>query len=59
MAFAIQGGRGSRLPLGLFQKTYSKSHLESVSDRVLHIVWALYYIYIVVEVTMSMAEYAT
>ena len=30
-----------------------------MSKRVLHIVWALYYIRIVVEVTMNMAEYTS
>ena len=51
MVFFHEGG-GSRVP-----HTYSEN-LESFPDceNVLHLVWALYYVYIVVEMTLNMAK---
>ena len=41
-----------------WKKDFFKNHLESFPGwkRVLHLVWALYYVYIVVEVTLNMAK---
>ena len=53
---------GSRVPLTYFEKmNFSKPFwiIHWVSKRVLHIVWALYYIRVAVEVTMNMAEYTS
>ena len=50
------------MPLRFFQKCFLQKTFRIVpllSKHVLHIVWALYYIHIVVEVTMNMAEYTT
>ena len=63
MAFAIKGGREgvSRAINVFFKNGLSKPFriIPWLSKRVLHIVWALYYIHIVVDVTMNMARYTS
>ena len=44
--------------MSFFVKKKTKKHLESFLDC-LHIVWALHYIHIAVEVTMNMAAYTS
>ena len=56
MTFVIKGGGGVKSAIRT--KIYFKNHFESVSDCqnvFLQIVLALYYICIVVEMTMNMA----
>ena len=51
--------RRSRLPLSYFEKWFFKKPFRIIPwlwKRVLHLVWALYYVYIVVEVTLNMAK---
>ena len=59
MAFAMKGG-GSRggleCHIPILKNYFFKNHLESFPDCVLHLVWALYYVYIVVEMTLNMAK---
>ena len=51
-------GGGTRVPLTYSEKWFFENHLESFPDceNVLDLVWALYYVYIVVEVTLNMAK---
>ena len=59
MAFAMNAEGGGRVSCAIsvfFQKCFLKN-IPWLQQRVLHIVWALYYIHIVVEVTVIMAEY--
>ena len=52
-------GGGSGVPHTYSEKWFFlKKHLESFPDceNVLHLVWALYYVYIVVEMTLKMAK---
>ena len=52
-------GGGPRVPWTYFENDSLKKTFRIIpwlSKRVLHIVWALYYIHTVVEVTMNMAE---
>ena len=44
---------------GVKRNLTNEKYIPILSKRVLHIVWALYYIHIVVEVTMNMAEYTS
>ena len=44
---------------GLKRNLTNEKFIPILSKRVLHIVWALCYIHIVVDLTMNMAEYAT
>ena len=48
------GGAGAFLK---FKSKNAQCSMQWVPKRVLHIVWALYHVYIVVQVTMNMAEY--
>ena len=62
MAFAMEGGgvsRGLECHLPILKNDFFKNHLESFPDckRALHLVWALYYVYIVAEVTLNMAKW--
>ena len=61
MTFAIEGGGVSRAIKVFFFKFLQKPSRITpwLPKRVLHIVWALYYVYIVDEVTMNMAEYGS
>ena len=63
MAFAMKGGGGSRgglechIPIlknDFFKKPFRM--IPRLWKRVLHLVWALYYVYIVVEITLNMAK---
>ena len=61
MAFAMEEG-GSHMSLTFFQKIFFVKPFRIIlllSKRVLHIVWVLYYIHIVVEVTMNIAEHTS
>ena len=60
MAFAMKRG-GSRVSLTFFFFNFFKPFriIPRLPKCVLHTVWAFYYIHIVVEVTMNMAEYTT
>ena len=62
MTFAIKGG-GSRVPLRFFFSNIVFKKTSRITSwlpkRVLHIVGALYYVYIVVEVTLNRAEYGS
>ena len=49
------GGAGAYLK---FKSKNAQCSMQWLPKRVLHIVWALYHVYIVVQVTMNMAEYA-
>ena len=55
MAFAMKGGE---FHIPILKNDFFKNHLESFPDceNVLHLVWALYYVYIVVEMTSNMAK---
>ena len=64
MVLAVKGG-GSRgdlechIPILKNVFFFKKKHLESFPDCenvFLHLVWALYYVYIVVEMTLDMAK---
>ena len=48
------GGAGAYLK---FKSKNAQCSMQWLPKRVLHIVWALYHVYIVVQVTMNMAEY--
>ena len=54
--FSMKGG-GLEFHIPILKNDFLENHLESFPDceNVLHLVWALYYVYIVVEVTMNMA----
>ena len=58
----MKGGgvsRGSRVPLSYFEKDFFKKPFRIIPwlwKRVLHLVWALYYVYIVDEMTLNMAK---
>ena len=59
MAFAMNWVWGSCVPLTYFEKWFFQKPFGIIpwmSKRVLHIVWALYYVYIVVEMTLNMAK---
>ena len=58
MFFPMKGG-GSRVPhIPILENDFFDNHLESFPDceNVLHLVWALYYVYMAVEVTLNMAK---
>ena len=62
MAFAMKGrgvSRGSRVWHTYSEKWFSLKPLRIIPwlwKRVLHLVWALYYVYIAVEMTLNMAK---
>ena len=54
-----RGGRGSRVPHTYSEKRFYWKPFRIIPwllKRVLHLVWALYYVYIVVEMTLNMAK---
>ena len=55
--FSMEGG-GLEFHIPILKNDFLENHLESFPDceNVLHLVWALYYVYIVVEVTLNMAK---
>ena len=57
MFFSMKGG-GLEFHIPILKNDFLENHLESFPDceNVLHLVWALYYVYIVVEVTLNMAK---
>ena len=58
MVFAMKGG-GSRVPMPILKDDFFENHLESFPDSenvFCTIVWALYYVNIVVEVTLNLAK---
>ena len=58
MHFSMKGG-GLAFHLRFLKNDFFKNHSESFpycEKRVLHLVWALYHLYVVVEVTMNMAN---
>ena len=60
--FSPWRGGGSRVPHTYSEKWFFWKPFRIIPwllKRVLHIVWALYYAYIVVEVTMNMAKYTS
>jgi hypothetical protein len=61
MVFFHEGGGGLEFHIPILKNDFSENHLESFPDceNVLHLVWALYYVYIVVEVTLNMAKELT
>ena len=55
-------GGGSRVPYMYSEKWFFKKTFRIIPwlwKRVFHLAWALYYVYIVVEVTMNMTEYGS
>ena len=62
MAFAMKGGSrgGLERHIPILKNDFFKNHLESFPDCenvFLHLVWALYYVYIVLEMTLNMAKW--
>ena len=65
MVFAMKGvgvgvSRGSQVPYTYSEKCFFLKKpfriIPWLWKRVLHLVWALYYVYIVVEMTLNMAK---
>ena len=58
MAFAMKGGGVSSATYLFWKMIFWKPFriIPWLLIRVLHLVWALYYVYIVVEVTLNMAK---
>ena len=59
MVFSMKGGGGLEFHIPLLKNDFFKNHIESFPDCenvFCTLVWALYYVYIVVEVTMNMAK---
>ena len=54
----MKRGGGLEFHIPFLKSDFSKKHVESFPDceNVLHLVWALYYVYIVVEMTLNMAK---
>ena len=59
MVFDMKGVGGSRVPLTFFQFFLPSRITPWLPKRVLHIVWALHYVFIVVKVTLNIAEYGS
>ena len=58
MDFSINGGGGLEFHLRILKNDFKKKHLDIriipwLWKRALHLIWALYYVYTVVEVTMN------
>ena len=59
MVFSMKGKGGLEFHIPILKNDFFKNHLElfpNCENVILHLVWALYYVYIVVEMTLNMAK---